>query len=313
MKQDALYVHPMVRLKAASLGTPGVAWLAELPALVNDLERRWSVSVAQSLGGGTAAYVAHARTSDGRLVVMKVGVPDPDFAEEIGTLDRARGRGYVRLLAHDIGRHAMLLEALGPSLQNSNLPPENQIQILGRLLTQAWLVPPGVTGAHAEPKDKATDLARLVRRLWEGLDGPCSQEVLTRALLFADRRAAAFDPSRSVVVHGDAAAANALRVLSPRPGAETGYVFVDPDGFIGDQAYDLGVALRDWCPQLLASDDPAAVARQYCRLLAAGSGVDEQAIWEWGFIERVSTGMYALALGAHELGQPLLRTAEQLL
>ena len=64
-----------------------------------------------------------------------------------------------------------------------------------------------------------------------------------------------------------------------RPGAETGFVFVDPDGFIGDPAYDLGVALRDWCPQLLASEDPLSLARRYCRLLAGSSGLHEQAIW----------------------------------
>ncbi len=104
------------------------------------------------------------------------------------------------------------------------------------------------------------------------------------SIAVTERRAAAFDPYRCVVVHGDAAARNALQVLAPRVGAETGFVFVDPDGFIGDPAYDLGVALRDWCPQLLASADPLSLARSYCRLLADGSGVDEQARWSttWG-------------------------------
>ncbi|MEO3821923.1 hypothetical protein [Plantactinospora sp. B24E8] len=53
----------------------------------------------------------------------------------------------------------------------------------------------------------------------------------------------------------------------PRPGAESGYVFVDPDGFLAEPAYDLGVVLRDWCPQLLAGD-PYAVARRCTRLVA---------------------------------------------
>jgi streptomycin 6-kinase len=70
-------------------------------------------------------------------------------------------------------------------------------------------------------------------------------------------------------VHGDAAAANVLQVLAPREGAETGFVLVDPDGFVGDPAYDLGVALRDWCPQLLASGDPLTLARHYRRLRPA--------------------------------------------
>jgi streptomycin 6-kinase len=300
-------------MKARALGAEGEAWLAGLPDLVAEFERRWSVRVERSLPGGTAAYVARARTTDDLLVVMKLSIPDPAFALELGTLARAEGRGYVQLLAHDMDRYAMLLEGLGPSMDRTDMSPESQIVILCRLLAQAWAIPPAETGAFAAPRDKATDLARMVNRLWHELDGPCSKRALTEALQFAERRAMAFDPDRCVVVHGDAAPNNALQALVPRPGAETGFVFVDPDGFIGDPAYDLGVALRDWCPQLLASPDARSLARRYSQLLADGSGIDEQAIWEWGFLERVSTGMYALAIGARDVGRSLLDTAEQLL
>jgi streptomycin 6-kinase len=305
-------VSPVVELKAASLGAAGQQWLAALPGVIGELERRWSVSVEHALGGGTAAYVARAVTSSGRPVVMKIGVPDPDFADEIGTLARARGHGYVHLLAYDIDRRAMLLEALGPSLDRTGMSPESQISVLCGLLAQAWTLPPASESPTAA-QDKASGLARLVRRLWGEFGVPCSERVVARALLFADRRAAAFDAGRCVPVHGDAAPTNALKVLEPRPGAETGYVFVDPDGFVGDPAYDLGVALRDWSPQLLASDDAAALARHYCHLLAEGSGVDEQQIWEWGYLERVSTGLYARAMGANELAQPFFDTAVRLL
>ncbi|MEV0113093.1 hypothetical protein AB0H77_07540 [Streptomyces sp. NPDC050844] len=86
---------------------------------------------------------------------------------------------------------------------------------------------------------------------------------------------------------------------------------MDPDGLLADPAYDLGVVLRDWCPELLAGD-AAALARSYCALLAARSGVAATAIWEWGFLERVSTGLYVLDFGAEELGRPYLDTAELL-
>jgi streptomycin 6-kinase len=198
----------------------------------------------------------------------------------------------------------MLLEARGPSMDTLELAPEAQLETLCRLLRQAWEVPRAATGRFASAHDKAGGLHQFVASMWESLDGPCSEQVLAQALLFAQRRSAAFDPNRCVVVHGDAAAANARQVLAPRKGAETGFVFVDPSGFIGDPAYDLGVALRDWCPQLLASDDALSLAWRYCRLLADVSGLDEQAIWEWGFLERVSTGLYVRSLDAGGLGQP---------
>lgn len=68
--------------------------------------------------------------------------------------------------------------------------------------------------------------------------------------------------------------------------------------------------LRNWRDQLLAGD-ATAIARRYCRLLAARSGIDETAIWEWGFLERVSTGLYLLQFGAHDLSRRYLESAER--
>jgi len=302
-------VPDIVREKAASAGDVGADWVEQLPNLVAALEQQWSVRIGRPLPGGTAAFVAQALTASGSKAVVKMAVPDPDFQRQVATLTRARGRGYVRLLAQDLARHAVLLEALGPSLNQVDLRPEVQLSRLCEVLRQAWAVPRAPEPQADVTVDKARGLYELVAARWEQLGRPCAEEAVALALRYAERRSAAFDPERCVVVHGDAAPPNCLQVLGSRPGAEAGYVFVDPDGFVGDPAYDLGVALRDWCPQLLAGD-ATLLAREYCRLLATGSGLDETPIWEWGFLERVSTGLYALSLGAERLEFPLLRSAE---
>jgi streptomycin 6-kinase len=311
MNVPALQVSSLVRQRALHLGQQGERWLAELPDQVADLERQWSIAVGRPLTGGTASYVAHARTADGLEAVLKIAIPGLHFAHRVDVVARAQGRGYVRLLAYDVARRAMLLEALGPSLAQLALPPERTIAMLCEMLCQAWDVP-GPADRRVAPEDeKAAQLSRLVSRLWEDLGHPCSERVMTQALRYAERRAAAFDLARCVLVHGDPHPANALQVLAPRAGAEAGFVFVDPDGFLADPAYDLGVVLRDWCPQL-AAGDARALARGYCGLLSAETGIDEHAIWEWGFLERVSSGLYALAFGAEDLGRPFLETAEML-
>ena len=118
---------------------------------------------------------------------------------------------------------------------------------------------------------KAQTLAQLIRELWDTLERPCSQSTLSLGPW--SLRAGAWrllTRSRCVVVHGDPHPANALLVRAPRAGAESGYAFVDPEGFLCEPAYDLGVVLRDWNEELLAAADPLAVAHDYCQLLARG-------------------------------------------
>ncbi len=307
----AALLPPLVQQRAASLGRPGQDWLAGLPALVADLEQLWSVTVGTPYGGGSAALVAPVRTKSGGEAVIKIAVPDSGLQRESEILGRAQGRGYARLIASDVDRSATLQEALGPSLDELGLRPDRQIEILCGVLRRAWELQPEAEPTQAEVEQGARGLHELVSRLWVDLDRPCSAHVVDRALRYAERRIAAAGPEHAVVVHGDAHPANALRAPTARAGAEQGFVFVDPVGFLNDPAYDLGVVLRNWCPELLAGNAPR-VAGGFCRLLAVHSGISEQAIWEWGFLERVSTGLHLMEIGAEKPGRQYLATAELL-
>jgi streptomycin 6-kinase len=291
----------------ASLGEAGTAWADALPARLGELAALWSLTLGRPRPGGSSSYVVGARTADGRDVVVKVALPDPGLAAQVKTLRRAAGRGYARLLAFDAERGALLLEALGPSLQRSTRPVEDQLRLLADTLALAWQPADG----HPEPPvDKAASLHDLVGRLWVELDRPCPRAVVEQALACAERRGA--DRGEPVVVHGDPHPANLLAAPGPRPGAETGWCFVDPDGFVADRAYDLGVVLRDWSSHVEAPGGRARL-EGWCELLAARSGVDATRIWEWGFLERVSSGLHILALGAPRAAEPFLRTAALLL
>ena len=305
-------LQPLTRARVASLGEAGAAWLEALPTILAELAELWSVTLGRPLPGGSASYVVSANTREGAPRVVKVVLPDPDLADEARTLRAAGGIGYAVLHAHDPARGALLLEALGDSLERSRLPPERRIAVLAATLRSAWRVPlssaPLVTDVA---DDKAAGLRTLVVELDARLGGRCDPRVLRQAVEYADRRAAEFDPERCVVVHGDPHPANALRVTHPRPGAESGYVFVDPDGYRCDPAYDAGVVLRDWTGQLGGSQ-ARAVLERYCGLLADHTGLAWQRIWEWGFLERVSTGLYVTGFGAERIGAAFLRSAEAL-
>ncbi len=289
----------------ARLGEAGERWLDGLPATVADLATRWSLELGRSLPGGSASYVVAARTADGVEVVVKVALPEFGFADQVAMLRRADGRGYVRLLAEDSTGNAVLLERLYGSLDRSGRPVEDQLRILADTLALAW------RPATGPVVDKAAGLTALILDAWERTGRPCPESVIDQAVAYAERRSG--DPGEPMLVHGDPHPANLLAVAAPRPGAETGFCFVDPDGFVADRAYDLGVVLRDWSSRL-TGDDARSVAERYCRLLADHTGVDATRIWEWGFVERVSTGLYVLdRVGSPAMARPFLESAERLL
>jgi streptomycin 6-kinase len=302
-------LQPLTRAKVNALGAAGAAWAAALPEVLAQLEELWAIKIGRAIPGGSASYVARATTENGDEAVVKIAITDEGLAQQVTTLDRAAGRGYVRLFAADLDRKAILLEALGPSLQRSAKTPEEQLTLLAETVMLAWEDPEGRRPPRGE--DKASSLHDLIGRLWNEVDHRTSAEVLNQAMAYAERLAFVAD-SELVVVHGDPHPGNLLLVPRPRAGAETGYCFVDPDGFVADRAYDLGVMLRDWTTRLRQRDDRATL-EGYCDLLAGITDVDPTRIWQWGFVERVSTGLYLMSFGAEAAGAPYLRTAELLL
>ena len=298
-------LQPLTRARVAQLGDGGAAWHRALPVVLTELEHHWSLTLGRSLPGGSASYVVAARTSSGTEVVVKVCLPGFGLDDQVATLLRADGRGYARLLDFDQDRQALLLERLGRSLETTGREPVDQLGVLADTLATAWL-----DAGDRPPAAKADNLAAGIQASWERHGRPCSERVIDQAVEYAGRRAA--DAGEPVVVHGDPHPGNALAAPGGRAGAETGFCFVDPDGFVADRAYDLGVALRDWSSRLTGTD-ARRVAESYARVLADRTGVDVTRIWEWGFVERVSTGLYVLdVVGSPAVARPFLDSAERL-
>ena len=59
-------------------------------------------------------------------------------------------------------------------------------------------------------------------------------------------------------------------------------------------------------PVELIQGDP----RERARRLAARTGLDAAAIWEWGVVERVVSGMHCTEIGQQPLGRQTLAAAD---
>jgi streptomycin 6-kinase len=291
-------VPATVRAKALAAGAH--AWLAALPALVADLERDWSMTVGRVFPDATEAYVAEVVRADGTPAVLKVLVPRgrADAANEITVLRLAGGHGCVALLEDNVERGAMLLERLGPSLYDLGLPITRRHEIMCDAAQHLWRPAPDCglpTGA-----DKGKWLIAYIRRMWTELGRPCSRAAVDHAVECARRRIAGHRDDRAVLVHGDVHQWNTLV-------AGSDFKLVDPDGLLADAEYDLGIIMREDPVELMAGDP-----RGRADWLAARTGRDPTAIWEWGVVERVSTGLVCTSIDLQPVGRQLLDAADRI-
>lgn len=190
----------------------------------------------------------------------------------------------------------LLLERLGRSLHDLALPIGQRHEILCATAQRVWRPAAGCglpTGA-----DKGRWLVEWIPAAWEETGQPCSARAVDHALACAARRIVAHDDERAVLVHGDVHEWNALEA----PG---GFKLVDPDGLLAEAEYDLGIVMRE-DPVALVEDDPYGRAQW----LAARTALDATAIWEWGVVERVSTGLLATRIDLQPVGHQMLAAAD---
>jgi streptomycin 6-kinase len=292
-------IPDVVRNRALLAGQ--AAWLDQLPEIVAGLERDWSIEVGQAFAEGTEAFVAEVRRDDGSPAVLKVMIPRSGEGvddHEATVLRLADGQGCPVLYRDDPTRGALLMERLGPSMFALGLPYEQRLPILCDAASRIWR--PAAEWGLPTGAEKAAWLAEFIATSWEELDEPCASATIDHALTCARRRLAAHHDERAVLVHGDVHQWNALR-------AGDGFKLVDPDGLLAEAEYDLGVVLREDPDEPLAAD-PMATAQW----MADRCGLDAMAIWEWGVVERVSTGLVATRIDLQPVGRQMLTLADRL-
>ncbi len=298
-------VPEIVANKAREVGAE--QWLAEIDELVAALIDDWGLVLENPLTGGTEAYVTCVQRRDGSPAVLKLMIPrsgdgleQSAVVHEATVLELAGGAGCAELYASDHTRGALLMERLGPSLFDLGLPLVDQHRIMTDCAIALWRPAPDAgltTGAQ-----KARWLIDFVSSEWERKGRPCSEATVEHAIECGERRFGAHDDERSVLVHGDIHQWNTLRTVDGGS-----HKLVDPDGLLAEPEYDLGILMRE-DPVELMEGNPFDRASW----LAARTGLDATAIWEWGVIERVSTGLVCAGIGLQPVGAQMLAAADRI-
>lgn len=289
--------------------------VATFPERLRAVLSRWELTVIRAFTEGAELPVLEVRGRDIGPAVLKLGGHGTNLAQQVRVLRAADGRGYVRVLDDAEDLDAVLLERLGATLWTTSPDPLAQMDELSQLLPRTWELPARVAEPTG-PKDKAGSLLAMVEGELQGDGAAGGSDRSHRPVLERARGLAAAllaDPSpRQVVLHGDPHPGNALR----RDGE---HVLIDPDGFLGEPEYDVGVTLRDHqqvIDELDRREGSGAGRAWHAALItrtAQRLDLDAERITAWAHLERVTTGIHLHHLGWSDEGESWLRTAGRLL
>jgi streptomycin 6-kinase len=270
----------------------GAAWVDQLPAIAQEVERRWSLRIGTPLEGDdvTASWVAPVVAADGARAVLKIGMPHMEAEHEIAGLRFWNGDPTVRVLDADEHFNAMLLERCEPGTPLRSLPEAEQDVVAANLLRRLWRTPtvPNLFRPLAVMIQYWTDETRANQDRWPdaGLvrDGLRTFEQLLR------------EPTTEALLATDLHAGNVLSAQREP------WLVIDPKPFVGDPAYDATQHLLNGFDRLL--QDPGGTIKRFADLLE----IDDERVLLWTFARAAAEthddwdedwmGL-ARALGAH--------------
>lgn len=278
-------------------GQAGVEWLRRLPALVTDIERRWSLSAGPPFPELTANWVAPATLSGGTPTVLKMSFPwDKEFKTEAEALKLFDGQGIARLLELDLEWGAMLLERLEPGVPLDTVEDDEEaISVAADVLRRLWRPAPA---DHPFPlvSDWAQGLDRL-RWRYGGGTGPMPAALVEEAeALFAELIPSQAEP---VLLHGDLHHGN---ILAAR---RWPWLAIDPKGVVGEPAYDVGALLYN-PSELLDAQWPAKVLKQRINRLSEKLDLDSARVRGWGLSRAVLAAYWSLEDSGEVWGEALV-------
>ena len=283
----------------------GPAWLRELPELTAHQCELWGLRITGPAMHGVASLVLPVRTFEGARAVLKMQPVDEETEGEPAALRTWAGRGSVHLLEHDPDSGAMLLEALDPTRDLSEVALEEALTVVGSLLGRlsTHSAPAGMRALGPITLNLVTRAGKLGPRLRSSFERDRLADLAARARPLAEEPGAR-------LLHWDLHFEN---VLAPRVGTDREpWVAIDPKPLAGDPGFDLLPCLHNRWREAVAAGDARRATRWRLDLLSEVAGMDRERARAWTLVRVLQECVWHVQDGATALPAKHVTIAEAL-
>ena len=254
-------------------GEEGRRWIAALPIMAASSMDRWQLAIDGQVASGAVALIIPVVRRDGSKAVLKLQPVDDETGGEPAALRTWAGQAAVRLLEHDPGSGAMLLERLDASRDLSTMEDDlAAAQIIAELLVRlnSATAPSGLRrlgDVGAATLAGTPEAVRLAK-------DPDERRLLINC---ADRfQELTTDRIDNRLLHWDLHYFNTLSTLD---GSE--WKAIDPKPLGGDSGFELLPALWNRWDDLVATGDLSQALLRRFDLMTEVLGVDRSRAAGW--------------------------------
>jgi len=271
---DAFLPEKFVRLITEAHGAKGTGWLTELRTIVEEIEKKWCLSVKKAFPNLSYHFVASCDLANGGEAVLKIGFPESDspIFNEAEMLKLYEGRGAVKFLRIDERRLATLLEKLNPGKHLKLVFPDDPgkaVEIAVEILLKIKRKPP-VEHNFVRLDDWFAGFEKAEKTIFP-------RYAVKKAQNFYEELSSA----NKFLLHGDFHHENILSATREE------FLAIDPKGIVGAIGYEIAVFLNNHLWWL--SDEPdlwknldAAVRR-----FSEAAEIEMRDLRRWAFVQMV--------------------------
>ncbi len=257
-------------------------------------------------------FVAFAKThqglgdkGEGKVVVLKMGVPNREFLSEMDALRLFDGDGACKLIEYEEEKYWMLLERLNPGVMLATLEDDEEAtHIAAEVMKKIWrpvesgsLLPAFQQQVSPQRHGDADDLHKFIRltdwfdglkrlrQMFDGGTGPLDEKLVQRT----ERSVSDFflENHNPVLMHGDF---HHYNILS----SERGWLIIDPKGVIGPACYEVGPLLINPWGELTNRADIQQLTKHRIDILHDHLGFERERIREWGLAHAVLSSWWGI-------------------